>query len=262
MANVTAAAVTSRATTGARAPRNRLASPQRLRYDTSCDGPPGRHPPAPGRIAERHAAGHDPALAVGHAQDVEGLAGMEEAEHARQRAADAVGAGGEHGAPHRRVDRAARRVVLDEREQEQRHLLEVVGQPLGRPLHLDHLDALGVVGIGLGRGEALGVDRDPELGDAVLVERADGVLVSWSSTSRKRQFWVLPPLGARMAASRMRPARPRGRGRGGLGAWPASCTGLRGCPSPVVAVGWSVPRAPTPARKCAPTTCGDGRLAP
>ena len=167
VANVTPAAVTRRATTGARAPRSRSGSPQRLRYDTSCTGRRVGHAPAPGRVPERHAAGHDPALAVGHAEDVERLAGVEEAEHARQRAADAVGAGGEHGAPHRRVDRPARRVVLDEPEQEQRHLGEVVGQPLGRPLHLDHLDALGVVGIGGRCSEAVGVDGDPQLGDGV-----------------------------------------------------------------------------------------------
>ena len=83
---------------------------------------------------------------------------------------DALGPGGEHGAPHGGVDRAAGGVVLAEGEQVERHVLEVVGQPLGRPLHLDELDRLGGVGIGERRIELGLVDALPELAHGVLVQ--------------------------------------------------------------------------------------------
>ena len=58
-------------------------------------------------------------------------------------------------------------IGLDEPEQEQGYLLEVVGQPLGRALDLEHVDALGRIGVGGGRGQPVGVDGRPQLLDGV-----------------------------------------------------------------------------------------------
>jgi hypothetical protein len=66
--------------------------------------------------------------------------------------------------------------VLDEPEEVQRHVLEVIGQVLGRALDLDQLDALGVVGGRGGRRQALGVDGLPQPADGVAVQGSDGGL--------------------------------------------------------------------------------------
>ena len=53
-----------------------------------------------------------------------------EGKRRRQRRADALAASGQHRAPDGRVDRTARRIVLHEAEQQDRVLLEVVGEVL------------------------------------------------------------------------------------------------------------------------------------
>ena len=98
---------------------------------------------------------------------------MKELQQRGQAAPDALGAGGQHGVPDGGIDGAARRVVLAEREQEQRDCLEVVGQPLGRALHLEHLHGLGRLGGSVCRFELLLVDRLPELTHGVLVEGSE-----------------------------------------------------------------------------------------
>ena len=102
---------------------------------------------------------------------------MEELQQRGQAAADALGAGGEHGVPDGGVDGAAGRVVLAEREEVQRHRLEVVGQPLGRALHLEHLHGLGCLGVGVGGLELVLVDRLPQLAHGVLVQGGEGGLL-------------------------------------------------------------------------------------
>ncbi len=140
------------------------------------DGPAGRHPPPPGRVAEADAAGHDPPLTRRHAEDLEALLRPEEAEYGGQGTADALGPGGQLCAPDGRVDGASRRVALGETEQVQGDVLEVVGQPLGRALDLHHLDAGRVVGGGRCRGQAIGVDGLPQLGHRVAVEGTEAAL--------------------------------------------------------------------------------------
>ena len=90
---------------------------------------------------------------------------------------DALGPGGQHGVPDGGVDGAARGVVLAEGEQVERHVLEVVGQPLGRALHLEDLDGLGRVGVGVRRVELRLVDGLPQLAHGVLVQRGEGGLL-------------------------------------------------------------------------------------
>ena len=70
-----------------------------------------------------------------------------------------------------------RRVVLGEGEQVERHVLEVVGQPLGRALHLEDLDGLGRLGVGVRRVDLRLVDRLPQLAHGVLVQGCEGRLL-------------------------------------------------------------------------------------
>jgi hypothetical protein len=114
-------------------------------------------------------------LSRGHAQDVERLVEAED-EHAGERAADPLGPGGQHGVPHRREDRAARRVAAHEGEQVERNVLEVVPQVLGRADDLGGLDVHRVVGVGVDRRDPVRVDRGPQLGQAVPVEGAEAGL--------------------------------------------------------------------------------------
>src|SRR5690349_20194007 len=82
-------------------------SPPRVPVRDLVRGTPGSDAPAARRVAERDAACHPPAVAIGHAEDSERLGGLEAAEHRRQRAADALGAGRELRTPDRGKDRAA-----------------------------------------------------------------------------------------------------------------------------------------------------------
>src|SRR5581483_1409947 len=135
------------------------------------------HAPGSGRVAEADAPREDPTLIGGDTQNLERLGGMEELQQRGEAGADAFGARRQHGAPDRWVDGAAARVVLREGEEEERDLLEVVGQPLRRALHLAHGDRGGVVGVGRGRVELRLVDRLPELAHGVLVERGERPLL-------------------------------------------------------------------------------------
>ncbi len=82
-----------------------------------------------------------------------------------QRAADALCPRRQLGAPDGGKDGAAGGIGVDEAEQVQRHLFEVIGQPLGRPLDLHPLHVL--VGLGILRRsrQPVGVDGLPELVD-------------------------------------------------------------------------------------------------
>jgi hypothetical protein len=81
-------------------------------------------------------------------------------------------------------------------------------------LQLDHLDALRGSGVGRRRGQAVGVDGGPELGDGVAVQRAD--LTDDLAVVDQQEPPVLgvAPGGARMAASRIWACTSAGTGSG------------------------------------------------
>ena len=136
-------------------------------------GPPRRHPPPAGRVAERHAAGHHPALVFRHAQDAERLLAVEDAEHRGERAAHAVGPGRQLRAPDRREDGSAGRVAAAECEQEEWHVLEVVGEVLRRRLHSQQGRAVRVVRRAARLLQVLPVEGVPQLAERVPVQRAE-----------------------------------------------------------------------------------------
>jgi len=139
---------------------------------------------------------------------------VERAEHGREARADALGARGEHGAPHRRVDRAAARVVLAEREEEERYLGEVVGQPLGRALDGEEAGRGRIVRVLVGGGHLALVEGAPQLVDAVLVERRQLLDQVAVVDEEEAPVLLVPPLGARIAASRILAWTPAGIGSG------------------------------------------------
>ena len=189
------------------------------------------HAPGPRRVAEADRAREHPALVLGHAEDLEGLGRVEELQQCGQAAPDALGAGGQHGVPHGGVDGAARGVVLAEREQVQRHRLEVVGQPLGRALHLEHLHGVGRLGVGVGGLELVLVDGLPELAHGVLVERGErGLAWPGRRPTGNASSAGCRPRGPGWPHRGCGPGRRGGSGPAGPGAWRGSCTALRGDP--------------------------------
>src|SRR3954470_24625726 len=103
----------------------------------------GGHTPLPGGVAEAHAAGHEPALLLGYAEDPERLLHGEDSEDRREGRADDLGAGCQLRAPHRREDRTAAAITNREREEVERGLLEMIGEVVGRSLDAEHLRAVG-----------------------------------------------------------------------------------------------------------------------
>ncbi len=100
--------------------------------------------------------------------------------------------------------------MLAEREEEQRNLLEVVGQPLGRALDLQDLDRLGFVGDDV-RGVELGLlDGFPQLSHGVLVHGGEERPLGGVAEQEEAPVLLVASGGARMATSRMRDWTSRG----------------------------------------------------
>ena len=142
-----------------------------------------------------------------------------------------MGPGREHGAPHRRVDRAAGRIEQHEPEEEQRVALEVVGQVLRRALHPQRRHRLRVVGRRRGRRRCGPCRWSPRAGTSSPGRSGRG---RPSPRGRRRAGTASSACcrrsgpGWRRRGSR--PGRRRGSGRAAPGAWPGSCKGLRRCP--------------------------------
>ena len=152
--------------------RGRPASPL-IAEGHLADRSTGGDTPASCRIAEAHTTGHHPTLVGGHTENLEHLFGMEETEHGGDRTAHPFGPCRQLSAPDSRKDRPSGGIGLHEPEQEEGHLFEVIGQPLGGTLDFQHLDALVRLGVRLGGGQSFRIDGFPELIDRVAVERTD-----------------------------------------------------------------------------------------
>jgi hypothetical protein len=137
------------------------------------DRPTQRDAPSPCRVAETHAARHHPTLVLGDAEDSENLGRVKEPEDGGERTSDAFGPRRQLRTPYCREDRPSGRIGLDESEEEQGHLFEVIGEPLGRSLNFSHLDAFLGLRVCLGRCQPVDVDGLPKLVDRVSIERSD-----------------------------------------------------------------------------------------
>ena len=80
----------------------------------------------------------------------------------------------------------------------------MVGQPLSGTLDLEHLDRLGRVGVGVGGGDLVLIDRLPQLVHGVLVQGRQGGLLGGIVQEKEAPVLLVATGRGRMAASRMR----------------------------------------------------------